>query len=91
MRAPGQPLVHASAHRGLAIAREGDYFGRVVNLAARLLTIAAGDELIATREVVDVCPANHEWRPAGDVHVRGVAEPVETFSLSGDALDALAG
>jgi adenylate cyclase len=91
MRAPGLPLVHASAHRGVAIAREGDYFGRVVNLASRLLTIAGGDELIATREVVEDCGPEFGWQPAGDVTVRGVAEPVDVFSLRGDALDALRG
>jgi len=91
MRAPGLPLVHASAHRGMAIAREGDYFGRVVNLASRLLTIAGGDEIIATREVVEDCGPEFGWQPAGDVMVRGVAEPVDVFSLRGDALEALRG
>jgi adenylate cyclase len=53
MRAPGQPGVHASVHHGLAIPREGDYFGSSVNLTARLLGEAGRDELVATAEVVE--------------------------------------
>ena len=46
--------VHAGAHVGAAIARDGDYDGgSCVNLAARLLGVAQPDQLIATREVVD--------------------------------------
>ena len=44
--------VHASVHCGVAIARDGDYFGRAINLAARLLDAADADQLVATRSVV---------------------------------------
>jgi adenylate cyclase len=80
MRAPDQPGVHASVHHGLAIPREGDYFGSAVNLTARLLGAADRDELVATREVVERC-RDLEWVPAGTVHVRGVTGNVEVFKL----------
>jgi class 3 adenylate cyclase len=40
MRAPDRPGVHASVHHGHAIPREGDPFGSVINLTARLLSAA---------------------------------------------------
>lgn len=75
------PAIHSSAHTGTAIAREGDYFGGAVNLAARLLGAAGGDELVATEATVEAGGEGFEWDPAGSVGVRGVADPVEVFRL----------
>ncbi len=80
VRAQGQPSVHASVHHGLAIPREGDYFGAAVNLSARLLSEAGRDELVATREVVERC-TGRDWRPAGSLRVRGISREVELFKL----------
>jgi adenylate cyclase len=80
MRAPDRPGVHASVHHGHAIPREGDYFGSVVNLTARLLGVAGRDELVATRPVVERCP-DVNWRSSGTHRLRGVAAPVEVFKL----------
>jgi len=84
MRAPGLPAVHASAHRGVAIARSGDYFGGAVNLAARLLALAGRDELLATEAVVKRCRATFAWQPAGERTLRGVATPVAVYALASD-------
>ena len=83
MREQGPLRVHASVHRGVAIAREGDYFGAAVNLAARLLALAGGDELVATEPVVEACGDEFEWKPLGPRHIRGVADRVEVFELAG--------
>jgi class 3 adenylate cyclase len=88
MRAPGLPAVHASAHRGVAIARSGDYFGGSVNLAARLLALARGDELLATEEVVKRCRGTFEWKPAGERTLRGVATAVAVHTLVLDKANA---
>ena len=82
MRAPGLPGVHASVHRGTAIARSGDYFGGAVNLAARLLALARRDELLATAEVVEACGETHAWTPTGERTLRGVATPVSVYKLA---------
>ncbi|MEA2645686.1 MAG: adenylate cyclase [Chloroflexota bacterium] len=74
------PGVHASVHHGVAIAREGDYFGSAVNLAARLLAVAARDELVATRPVVERAD-EFSWEPIGERTVRGVESLVEVFRL----------
>jgi adenylate cyclase len=80
MRGPDHPGVHASVHHGLAIPREGDYFGAAVNLTARLLVQADRDELVATREVIEACDG-HEWEPAGSLTIRGISGSVEVFRL----------
>lgn len=82
MRAPGLPGVHASVHRGVAIARSGDYFGGAVNLAARLLAVAGRDELLATEPVVNRCRGTFAWKPAGEHALRGVATPVAVYRLA---------
>lgn len=81
MRDTGLPGVHASVHRGTAIARSGDYFGGAVNLTARLLALAGRHELLATAEVVEACGDGFAWTAAGERPLRGVATPVEVYKL----------
>lgn len=81
MRGTELPGVHAGVHRGVAIARGGDYFGGSVNLAARLLAIAGRDELIATDEVVQACGDEFAWERADARAVRGVPSPVVVHRL----------
>jgi adenylate cyclase len=51
-RGTGIPPVHAGAHTGRAVERDGDWFGATVNLAARVSDAARGDELLATEATV---------------------------------------
>lgn len=74
------PAVHAGLHHGRAVFREGDYFGRAVNLAARLLSRANADELLATAAVVEVTP-DRRWRTLGEKKLFGFPEPLEVFGL----------
>ena len=80
MRGPEHPGVHASVHHGLAIPREGDYFGAAVNLTARLLGQADRDELVGTRAVVESC-SGLSWEAAGTLRIRGISDEVEVFRL----------
>jgi adenylate cyclase len=81
MRGTGPPGVHASVHRGTAIARSGDYFGGAVNLTARLLALAERHELLATAAVVEACGDGFAWTAGGERALRGVATPVEVYKL----------
>lgn len=83
MRAGSTPGVHASVHHGVAIVREGDYFGGTVNLAARLLAAAGRDELVTTAPVVESCGDSFAWEPLGTRRIRGVDRPVDVFRLAG--------
>lgn len=80
-RPGGRPRIHASVHRGIAVARSGDYFGGSVNLAARLLAFARRDELLATRGVVESSRHAFAWKPEGERELRGVSAPVATYKL----------
>lgn len=82
MRSSEAPGVHASVHRGIAIARSGDYFGGAVNLAARLLSFAETDELVATVDIVQSCDDAFEWTPAGERTIRGVGAPLMVYKLA---------
>jgi adenylate cyclase len=82
MRDAHGPGAHASVHRGVAIARDGDYFGSAVNLAARLLAAARRDQLVATASVARATDTGLAWVPAGVLRMRGFAEPIETFCLA---------
>jgi adenylate cyclase len=88
MRGIDTPGVHASVHSGVALVREGDYFGSAVNLAARLLLAAERDELVATRPVVEATGSTFSWDSAGTREIKGMAEPVDLFRLRGSRLSA---
>jgi adenylate cyclase len=79
------PSLHASVHCGPAVFRGGDYYGRTVNLAARLLPLAGTGELLATRAVADETAGRFSWQPRVTTQIRGIREPVEIHRLTGTA------
>ncbi len=48
--------VRIGLHRGPAVSRNGDYFGRTVALAARVAAQAKAEEILITEEVLDALP-----------------------------------
>lgn len=75
------PEVHASVHSGVALYREGDYFGQMVNLAARMLDLAGSGELVASEAVVARTQRRFDWEHLGNHRIRGVSEPVSAYAL----------
>ena len=75
----GLPPAHVGMHIGAVIERDGDVFGRTVNLASRLSGKAGPGEVLVSREVVDACEASIGFTPLGKVELKGVAEPVPLF------------
>ncbi len=77
--------VRMALHTGEAVEREGDYFGRTVNRAARLRAVAAADQVLisqATAELLgDLLPARCELRGMGVQHLRDLARPEVVYSL----------
>jgi adenylate cyclase len=67
--------------RGTVLAREGDLFGSVVNLAARLEALAQPGQAL-----VDAATARHldpdRTRPLGRRSVAGFDDPVEVYALT---------
>ena len=59
--------------------RDDDYYGREVNLAARVVARAAGGEVLVTRPVVDAAGAHLELEPIGSVRLKGFRDATELF------------
>jgi len=57
--------------------RDGDYYGREVNLASRVVARARGGEVVVTDAVVErVAESEHlVFEPVGHVKLKGFDEP----------------
>jgi adenylate cyclase len=68
-------------HFGATIYRDGDYFGRNVNLAARIVTRSHGGEVLISDPVYSQLPRNRkqDFEPIGEVTLKGFAEPVPLY------------
>ena len=74
-----RPRPRIGMHYGETLYRDGDYFGREVNLAARVAARAAGGEILVTRPVVEAAGRNLEFEPIGEVRLKGFTQPTELF------------
>jgi adenylate cyclase len=74
-----RPLPRIGIHRGLTLYRDGDYYGREVNLAARVGARAAGGEVLVTRSLVEVAGPHLEFEHIGEVKLKGFSESTELF------------
>ena len=75
------PTPRIGIHYGSALYRDGDYFGREVNQAARVVARAAGGEVLVTRAVVDVAGALEgvRFERIGEVRLKGFSDLTELF------------
>jgi adenylate cyclase len=74
-----RPLPRIGIHSGRTVYRDGDYYGREVNLAARVAARAAGGEVLVTRPVVEASGPHLEFDLIGEVRLKGFADPTELF------------
>jgi len=83
MREHGSPAVRVGLHHGEAIARNGDYFGACVNLAARVSSAAAGGEVLVTGQTAALVPDMEGviFESRGRKSLRNVSEPIELFAV----------
>jgi adenylate cyclase len=77
----GSPPPRIGIHSGAALYRDGDYYGREVNRAARVVARAAGGEVLVTRPVVDAANRQDglEFELIGEVVLKGFNHPTELF------------
>jgi adenylate cyclase len=66
-------------HYGDALYRDGDYYGRAVNIASRVATRAAGGEVLVTRPVVERAGPHLEFERIAEVRLKGFTESTEIF------------
>lgn len=76
---PLSPLPRIGIHYGATLYRDGDYFGREVNLAARVVARAAGGEVLVTRAIVEHAGPHLEFEKIGEVRLKGFTEATELF------------
>jgi len=74
-----RPQPRIGIHAGGALYRDGDYYGRAVNLASRVGARAAAGEVLVTRSVVDAAGRHLAFRHIGEVRMKGFDEPTELF------------
>jgi adenylate cyclase len=79
-----QPAPRIGIHYGEALYRDGDYFGREVNQAARVVARAAGGEVLVTRPVVDMAAGvdGVRFKRIGEIGLKGFSEPTELFTAA---------
>jgi adenylate cyclase len=72
-----RPEPRIGIHYGATLYRDGDYFGREVNLASRVVARARGGEVIVTDAVVEqVAESDHlVFEGIGQVKLKGFDEP----------------
>ncbi len=66
---------------GDVLVRGGDYYGPIVNLAARLVDEAVPQELLVTEELAHAAPTSR-FDPAGRRMVKGFADPIAVRSFA---------
>jgi adenylate cyclase len=75
------PPAHVGIHAGPVVFQEGDYFGRTVNIAARIAEYARPGEVLVSREVVDAAAGTPvAFTEIGPVELKGVSGPPHLYS-----------
>jgi adenylate cyclase len=75
----GEALPRIGVHCGHALYRDGDYYGRDVNIASRVAARSAGGEVLVTRPVVDRAGAHLEFERIAEVRLKGFTDSTEVF------------
>ncbi len=92
---PGLPSplrVRMGLRTGEAELREGDYYGTTVNRAARLMSIAAGGQILLSATTAELAreqlPEGASLRDLGEHRLKDLAQPEQVFQLTGSGLPA---
>jgi adenylate cyclase len=84
LAANARPRPRIGMHVGAALYRDGDYYGRAVNIASRVAARAAGGEVLVTRPVIEAAGPHLRFNQIGEVTLKGFNEPTELF-IAGQA------
>ncbi len=80
VRPNGLPPAHIGVNAGPMIYDEGDYFGRTVNIAARIANEASADQVFVGEDVTSVVePDGFAFRQVGPFSLKGIADPINVF------------
>ncbi len=85
VRPRGLPPAHIGVNAGPMIYDEGDYFGRTVNIAARIASQAAADQVFVGEDLVrNVEPAGFKVQKVGAFDLKGIAHRVTLYEAVRD-------
>ncbi|MGH2682348.1 MAG: adenylate/guanylate cyclase domain-containing protein [Actinomycetota bacterium] len=81
----GLPPAHVGIHAGPVVFQEGDYFGRTVNIAARIAEYARPGEVLVSQEVVNAAEGTPvTFTEIGPVELKGVSGTLGLHAARGD-------
>jgi adenylate cyclase len=69
----GLPAAHVGMAAGPVIERDGDYYGRTVNLASRLADVADAGQVVVNERIASMTAAGIRFEPLGTVALQGMA------------------
>ncbi|MGH2679518.1 MAG: adenylate/guanylate cyclase domain-containing protein [Actinomycetota bacterium] len=76
----GLPPAHAGINAGPVVYRDGDYFGRTVNVAARVSDRASpGEVLVTAKALPDPVPKDLRFNLVEEATLKGVSTPVSVY------------
>lgn len=81
---PEQIHIRVGVHYGLVTEKDNDVFGDAVNLAERVKSSAAGDQVFVSRTLRDLVRADpgFAFQSVGPRALKGAEEPMELFELT---------
>src|SRR5262245_21184045 len=76
----GLPPARVGITSGPVVFRDGDYFGRAVNMAARITEYARPSEVLVSETVAESgAPAGSAFEDLGIVELKGIRDPAQLF------------
>ena len=79
----GLPSAHVGINAGRMLYDEGDYFGRTVNIAARIAAHAPPDAVYTGESVAGIVRQDgFQLRELGEFELKGLAEPMRIFEAT---------
>ena len=79
------PPLRAGAAAGPALRRAGDWYGRPVNLASRITSVAPEGALVVSGELREAVGDTYRWAPAGTRVFKGIEGEVDVYRVEGRA------
>jgi len=78
---PSLPSLRVGLAAGSAVALHGDYYGDVVNLAARLVKTAEPSQIVVSDALREAAAGPFAFEPAPELSLKGFEAPVVAFLL----------
>lgn len=78
---PDLPPLRIALDSGPVVAVHGDYFGEVVNTAARLLAVAQSSEIVVSAALADAVADAFDVEPLPATSLKGIPVPAQPYRL----------